>query len=86
VLPNELKVLAISKLRAVRELVPEFKHVKANPILLNLTLGQIDGIINFILAKNTTHLWQDCVKFNLKLDATRDQCFTSVTPEFKSYV
>ena len=86
VLPSELKELAIDKLRDVRKLVPEFKHVKANPILLNLTLGQIDGIINFILAKNTTHLWQDCVDFNRRLDATRDQNFIEVTPEFKDYV
>jgi nucleoside-diphosphate-sugar epimerase len=47
---------------------------------------QIDGIINFILAKNTTHLWDDCVEFNRRLDVTRNQSFTDVTPEFKPYV
>ena len=86
VLPDELKALAVTRLRAVRELVPEFKYVKENPILLNLTLGQIDGVINFITAKNTTHLWQDCIEFNRKLDATRSQSFFDVTPEFKPYV
>ena len=85
VLPDELKALAVTRLRAVRELVPEFKYVKENPILLNLTLGQIDGVINFITAKNTTHLWQDCIEFNRKLDATRSQSFFDVTPEFKLY-
>lgn len=85
VLPDELKALAVTRLRAVRELVPEFKYVKENPILLNLTLGQIDGVINFITAKNTTHLWQDCIEFNRKLDATRSQSFFDVTPEFKPY-
>lgn len=86
VLPNELKALAITKLKAVRELVPEFKYVKENPILLGITLQQIDGIINFILSKNTTHLWNDCIEFNLRLDATRDQNFVDITPEFKPYV
>ena len=85
VLPDELKALAVTRLRAVRELVPEFKYVKENPILLNLTLGQIDSVINFITAKNTTHLWQDCIEFNRKLDATRSQSFFDVTPEFKLY-
>lgn len=85
VLPNELKALAVTRLRAVRELVPEFRYVKENPILLSLTLGQIDGVINFITAKDTKHLWQDCIEFNQKLDATRNQSFFNVTPEFKPY-
>ena len=85
VLPDEIKALAVTRLQAVRELVPEFKYVKENPILLNLTIGQIDGAINFITAKDTTHLWQDCIKFNQKLDATRNQSFFDVTPEFKPY-
>jgi MoaA/NifB/PqqE/SkfB family radical SAM enzyme len=85
VLPNELKAIAITKLRNVQKRVPEFKYVKENPILLGITLQQIDGIVNFILAKNTTHLWDDCVEFNQRLDVTRNQSFTEVTPEFKNY-
>jgi MoaA/NifB/PqqE/SkfB family radical SAM enzyme len=85
VLPNELKAIAITKLRNVQKRVPEFKYVKENPILLGITLQQIDGIVNFILAKNTTHLWDDCVEFNRRLDVTRNQSFTEVTPEFKNY-
>lgn len=86
VLPNELKELAITKLKAVKVRVPDFKYVKENPILLNLTLKQIDGIINFILANDTSHLWQDCVKFNEALDKTRNQNFLTTTPEFAAYV
>ena len=85
VLPNELKAIAITKLRNVQKRVPEFKYVKENPILLGITLQQIDGIVNFILAKNTTHLWDACVEFNRRLDVTRNQSFTEVTPEFKNY-
>jgi MoaA/NifB/PqqE/SkfB family radical SAM enzyme len=86
VLPNELKALAITRLKAVRELVPEFKYVKENPILLKITQSQIDGVINFIVSKNTNHLWDDCVEFNRRLDSTRNQSFIEVTPEFKPYV
>lgn len=85
VLPNELKSLAIKRLTAVKLRVPEFKHVKSNPILLDITNKQIDGIINFITAKNTTHLWSDCIEFNRRLDTTRDQSFFDITPEFTDY-
>jgi sulfatase maturation enzyme AslB (radical SAM superfamily) len=86
VLPNELKAVAVTKLKAVRELVPDFKYVRENPILLGITLGQIDGVINYILAKDQSNLWPDCVEFNRRLDVTRNQSFTEVTPEFKPYV
>jgi hypothetical protein len=86
VLPKELKILAVTKLRAVRELVPEFNYVKANPILLGITLGQIDGVINYLNAEDQSNLWTECLEFNRKLDATRSQDFFSVTPEFKKYV
>lgn len=86
VLPNELKALAITRLRAVRELVPEFRYVKENPVLEQLTYGQIDGIINYIQANDISDRWEDCVKFNQQLDASREQSFTDVTPEFKPYV
>jgi len=85
VIPNELKSLAVIKLKAVRELVPTFKLVKEHPMLEALTYKQIDGIINFILAKDNTHLWQDCIEYNRRLDVTRNQSFFDVTPEFKPY-
>lgn len=86
VLPKELKDLAIERLQAVKLKVPNFKYVKENPILLNITLGQINGVINFINANDQHHLWKDCIEFNRELDKTRDQSFTDVTPEFKPYV
>jgi molybdenum cofactor biosynthesis enzyme MoaA len=86
VLPEYLKILAIERLKTVRNRVQDFKYVKENPILLEITFGQIDGVINFLRAKDQSHLWEDCVAYNKKLDATRDQNFVSVTPEFKDYV
>ena len=85
VLPDELKALTIIKLKNVRELVPTFKLVKEHPMLEELTYKQIDGIINFILAKDNAHLWNDCIEYNRQLDVTRNQSFFDVTPEFKSY-
>ena len=86
VLPNALKEIAISKLQSVKLRVPTFKYVVENPILLGITNKQIDGIINFLNAKDQNMLWQDCVEFNQRLDATRNQSFIDVTPEFKPYV
>jgi MoaA/NifB/PqqE/SkfB family radical SAM enzyme len=86
VLPPELKNLAIKRLEETKLQVPNYKYVKENPILLDITLGQIQGVINFLTAKDQSHLWADCVEFNQRLDKTRDQSFTDVTPEFKPYV
>lgn len=85
-LPPYLKALAIHRLEFVKERVPNFKYVKENPILLNITLGQITGIINFLRADDQSRLWKDCIEFNHRLDKTRSQCFEEVNPEFKRYV
>lgn len=87
VLPQELKDLAIRRLEIVRLRVPTYKYVLEHPILLNLTLKQIDGIINFIKSNDTSHLWNDCIEFNHRLDKSRKQLsFEKITPEFKPYV
>ena len=86
VLPADLKKIAIERLEAVKLKVPDFKYVKENPILLGITLTQLNGVINFINATDQSDKWQDCVEFNRKLDVTRNQSFLNVTPEFKPYV
>ena len=85
-LPSELKALAIERLKVAKFAVPTYKHVKENPILLDITLGQIDGVINYLNANDQSDKWNDCIEFNRRLDVTRDQSFTDVTPEFKQYV
>lgn len=85
-LPFDLRDLAIKRLQSVRLQVHTFKYVIENPILLNLTYNQIDGIINFLNAKDESNKWPDTIEFNRRLDATRNQSFTDVTPEFKAYV
>ena len=86
VLPFDLKDLAIKRLQMAKLQVPKYKHVKENPILLGITLKQIDGVINYLNATDQSDKWAECVEFNRRLDATRDQSFTDVTPEFKQYV
>jgi MoaA/NifB/PqqE/SkfB family radical SAM enzyme len=86
VLPRELQVLAITKLHAVKEHLPEFKMIKLHPELLIYTQGQIQDNINYLMARDQSELWQDCVAFNQALDKTRDQSFIEVTSEFKHFV
>lgn len=86
VLPHPLKELAIMRLEAVKIRVPEFKMIKRHPELLAYTLGQVQDNINYIRAVDQSDKWEDCVEFNRRLDISRNQSFTDVTPEFKDYV
>jgi len=86
VLPRELQVLAITKLRAVLDHLGDYQMIKQHPALLEYTQGQIQDNINYLMARDQSDKWAECVDFNLALDRTRDQSFTDVTPEFKDYV
>jgi hypothetical protein len=86
VLPFNLRDLAIKRLQSVSTRVKNFKLVKQHPQLLDYTLGQIKDNINYLEARDQSDRWSECVEFNRRLDLTRDQSFTDVTPEFKQYV
>ncbi len=87
VLPTRLKDEINVRLLNARKNVKNYKLVKEHPILEKITYGQIDGIINYMYSKDTyNELWTDTINFNMKLDATRDQNFLDVNPEFKPYV
>jgi MoaA/NifB/PqqE/SkfB family radical SAM enzyme len=86
VLPRELQVLAITKLRAVEQRLEEFKMVKQHPEILTYTRGQIQDNINYLMARDQSDKWKDCVEFNRRLDKTRNQSFINVTPEFEDYI
>ena len=85
-IPATLKKDAIHKLQLVTTKISDYRYVKENPILLKITLEQIYGVINYLQQPVEQDLWQDCVEFNRRLDATRNQSFCDVTPEFKDYV
>ena len=86
VLPPELRQLAIDRLQSVSLRVKNFKLVNQHPELLEYTLGQIQDNINYLQARDQQNKWADCVEFNRRLDLSRNQSFTEVTPEFKPYV
>lgn len=86
VLPFDLRDLAIKRLQMAALQVKDYKMCRDNPKVLEYTLGQIQDNINYLEARDQSDRWQDCVEFNRRLDLTRDQSFTEVTPEFKPYV
>jgi hypothetical protein len=66
--------------------ISNYDMVKKFVILDEITQRQIDDNINYLAAKDQSHLWPDFVKFNQELDATRNQCLTDVVLEFKPFV
>jgi hypothetical protein len=86
VLPQPLRMLAIARLINIQERIKDFKLVKKHPELLAYTVGQIQDNINYLSARDQSDKWKDCIEFNRRLDVTRNQSFTDVTPEFKDYV
>lgn len=86
VLPPTLRGEAIRRLVQIRDLVADFPIVSKHPILETITKRQIDDNVNYLMAKDQSHLWPDFVEFNKNLDATRGQSLLDVIPEFKPYV
>jgi sulfatase maturation enzyme AslB (radical SAM superfamily) len=86
VLPQELKDLAISRLQTVSNRICTFPNIEKYPILEKITQQQIKDNINYLRAKDQSHLWQDFLEFNRKLDTTRNQNLLEAVPEFTAYV
>jgi sulfatase maturation enzyme AslB (radical SAM superfamily) len=87
VLPAQLKDLAIKRLETAKLKVPNYQLVKENPILLGITIKQIDGIINYLQANDQHHLWNDCIAFNKRLDRSRlSKGFAETTNEFARFI
>lgn len=86
VIPQELKQIAVDRLNIVKLKIDLFKLTKSNSIIRELTISHINDVISFLLATDLSDKWSECVRFNHKLDLTRNQSFESVTPEFLSYI
>ena len=86
VMPEPLKKIAAERLQDVRDKVPGFKLVMQHPMLKELTINQINGMIRFLYSDHKPELWADCIEFNRRLDATRKQNLFEVVPEFKDHV
>jgi MoaA/NifB/PqqE/SkfB family radical SAM enzyme len=86
VLPQELKDIAINRLKNVSPQVDTWDAVKKNPLLGTVTHQQIKDNINYLQAKDQHNLWQDFLDFNYALDTTRNQNLLDAVPEFNLYV
>jgi hypothetical protein len=86
VLPQELKDLAISRLQSVADRVHKFSNIKKYPILEKITQQQIKDNVNYLQARDQSHLWPDFLEFNRRLDVTRNQSLIEAVPEFADYV
>ena len=86
VLPRELNDLAISRLQSVADRVHKFPNIKKYPILEKITQQQIKDNVNYLQAKDQSHLWPDFLEFNRRLDVTRNQSLIEAVPEFADYV
>lgn len=87
VLPQPLKDLAVKRLLDFSKRLPTSKNARNNSLLLQITKQQIQENITHVWAKNQSHLWQDFLEFNRKLDITRNQGpIELIIPEFKPYV
>jgi len=86
VLPQELKDLAISRLQSMADRVHKFPNIKKYPILEKITQQQIKDNVNYLQAKDQSHLWPDFLEFNRRLDVTRNQSLIEAVPEFTDYV
>ncbi len=87
VLPQELKDLAIERLEAVDRALWAFDIMQKNTVLEKITHQQIRDNINYLRAKDQSHLWPDFLEFNRRLDISRNsKSILDVVPEFKKYV
>lgn len=86
VLPKDLKKIAIDRLQKISLKISTFENVKKQPILLKVTQQQIQDNINYLNAKDQSHLWQDFLEFNYKLDSSRNEKLLDAVPEFAPYV
>ena len=86
VLPQELKELAIQRLEAVDKELWSFDIVQQHSILETITRQQIRDNINYLKARDQSHLWKEFLEFNRQLDLSRGQSLLDVVPEFKPYV
>jgi hypothetical protein len=87
VLPQELKNRAITRLLNVKDTVGSYNNVIKYPILEKITKQQIQDNINYLQARDLSHLWPDFVEFNRKLDTSRNQGpLELAVPEFAPYV
>lgn len=86
VLPQELKNRAITRLLSVKDRIGTYNNIIKYPILDRITKQQIQDNINYLQARDLSHMWPDFIEFNRRLDSSRNQSLFDAVPEFKPYV
>lgn len=87
VIPQDMKELAIARLEAIKPRIKDFRLVKEKPILLEITLAQIQDNINYLRSKDQSHLWPKYLDFSSRLDKSRNQkSIAELVPDFLDYV
>lgn len=86
VLPKELKELAYQRLETIKSKLQQFDSIKKDSKLKFFLERQILDNQNYLRAKDQSHLWQDFLEFNRRLDVTRNQSLLAAVPEFAEYV
>jgi sulfatase maturation enzyme AslB (radical SAM superfamily) len=86
VLPQPLKDLAIQRLESIEQRLFTFPSIEKSDLLERITRQQIKDNINYLRAKDQSHLWKDFLEFNKNLDISRQQNLLKAVPEFKNYV
>lgn len=85
--PAEVKNAVVEKLELLKNEIAAYPVMSKHPQLLPFTLQQINDNINFLKAKDLSHLWPKTVEFNRRLDLTRNQGpFEKVIPEYVPYI
>jgi hypothetical protein len=86
VLPQALKDVATLRLAQVASKITNYETVKKFVILEKILQQQINDNINYLAAKDQSHLWPEFLEFNRRLDQSRGQSLLDAVPEFKPYV
>jgi len=87
VLPMPLKEIAIGRLTNLYNNIDTIKNIDCSSFSREITLGQIKDNINYLQAKDQSHLWKDFLEFNKNLDESRNsKSIIEIMPEFKPYV
>jgi len=85
--PKDLKLKVIRQLEMLKAEIVDYQVMDQHPQLLPMTFQQINDNINFLEARDLSHLWSKTIEFNRKLDLTRNQGpLEKIIPEFKPYV
>ena len=86
-IPAKLKLKAIRSLEMLKAEVGDYPIMNTHKDLLPTTLRGIEDNINFLESRDLSDKWADTLKFNQRLDKTRNQGpMENIIKDFRPYV